>query len=162
MKIVLDFDDTIFNTGKLMLNFHTFITGKVGDFVYPDFIDFTETFGGKNLILLSFSYSCLNSYQKAKIECAGISSFFREIIITSKCKSEEFRILSERYKGEKVFFIDDKAAQIDRVKAKFPDITAIRMKRPQGKHIHRESKLADYVVGDLYEAKDVICKFQFN
>jgi len=53
-------------------------------------------------------------------------------------------------------FIDDKAEQIDEVKKIFPQLIAIRMKRLQGGHIDTKSKLADHVVEDLKEVKNII------
>ena len=59
-------------------------------------------------------------------------------------------------KGEKIFFIDDRGEQIDKIKEKMPQIITIKIERPQGGHINTKSKLADYIVKDLDEAKNII------
>jgi len=217
MKIVLDFDDTIFNThqmvqesvrvfekfgftekefwdayqrckGKkgyfdldliinLVFNFNksnhlsvgdclddkkkineemNFLFGRAKDFIYPDLFDFINSFDKKDLILLSFGTA---DFQGMKIENSGIASYFQEVIITQKDKTEDLKnnILIKN-EGEKIFFIDDKAEQIDKVKEKFPQIITMKMERPQGGHINTRSKLADYVVDNLDEAKEIILR----
>ena len=202
MKIVLDFDDTIFNTHKLMqcfldilkeFNFTeeeffgvykkckekvgdfnpkimigllseirpfdkvkveerlSLILNDLEDFVYPDFFDFAKSFNKKDLILLSFG--AIDS-QKEKIEHSGIISYFQEVIITQKDKTENLENIING--NEKIFFIDDKAEQVDNVKNKFPEIITMKIKRLQGVDIMTESKLADYIIKDLYEAKNII------
>ena len=204
MKIILDFDDTIFNTHRLMrdvcavfesLGFQeeqfwdayveckkkegdfnpkiiidplneiepfdkietkekiNSILDNSKDFVYPDFFDFARSFNKKDLILLSFATTAT---QKVKINNSRITEFFENIIITSRDKSEDIKPICEKYEKEKIFFIDDKASQIDNIKSKFSEIITMKIKRPQGVDITTESKLADYVVGDLNEVKNII------
>ena len=204
MKIVLDFDDTIFNTHQLMqeslavfrsLGFqeeqfwHAYqkCKEKVGDFdkeilinllselksfdkkkvnteidsiisksrnfVYPDFFDFVSGFDKKDLILLSFGTT---DFQSIKIKNSGIVSYFEEAIITSNDKAIDLEKIYNKDKKKKIFFIEDKGEQIDKVKEKLPQIIAMKMERPQGGHINTESKLTDYVVKNLSESKNII------
>jgi FMN phosphatase YigB (HAD superfamily) len=204
MKIVLDFDDTIFNTHRLMQEFLAvfsslsfrekqfwdayaeckekagdfdkeilinlfselksfnkkkvgteidFIISKSRNFVYPDFFDFVNNFNKKDLILLSFGTT---DFQGMKIKNSGIISYFKEIIITQKDKTENLKNVLIKNEGEKIFFIDDKAKQVDKIKEKLPQIVTVKMERPQGGHINTESKLTNYIVKDLNEAKDII------
>ena len=206
MKIVLDFDDTIFNTYRLMREFLEIVKKynfteeeffgayqeckkKVGDFdpktvikllneiksldeikaekeidlilndlkefVYPDFFDFLKSFNKKDLILLSFGAV---DFQGMKIKNSDIVSYFQKVIITQKDKTENLRNVLIKNKDEKIFFIDDKADQIDKIKEKLPQIITIKMERSQGRHINAKSKLTDYVVKDLDEAKKIIFK----
>lgn len=204
MKIILDFDDTIFNTHKLMHDVSA-IFERVGfrkkdffeayrkckekagdfnpeiiidllnevklfdkteakkkidsilnnskDFVYPDFFSFAGSFNKKDLILLSFGEV---NFQKIKIKNSGVNSFFNKVIIIQKNKTKELKPICEKYPEEKMFFIDDKGEQIDEIKKVFPQLIAVRMKRLQGRHIKTESKLANYVVKDLNEVKNII------
>ena len=212
MKIVLDFDDTIFNTHQLMqeslkifkrfdfseeeffkayqeckkrvgdfdldivvsLVFKKFNNSneedlladkkkikekikvlfyRASDFVYPDFFDFSKNFKKKDLILLSFGTA---DFQGMKIKNSGVASYFQETIITQKDKIENLKNILNKNKGEKIFFIDDKTEQIDKVKEKLSQIITIKMERPQGGHINAKSKLTDYVVGNLDEARKII------
>ena len=207
MKIVLDFDDTIFNTHQLMREFLEIVKKfnfteeeffgayqeckkMVGDFdpktiinllnetkpfdkikvekevdlmlsnlsgfVYSDFFDFAKSFDRKDLILLSFG---MTDTQKIKINNSKITEFFEDIIITSRDKIEDIKSIFEKHKKEKIFFIDDKTIQVDNIKRKFPEIITMKIKRPQGVDITTESRLADYVIKDLYEAKNIVSNY---
>ena len=123
------------------------------NFVYPDFFDFARSFNKKDLILLSFGEI---NFQGTKIENSGIGSFFSEVIITQKNKTEDLKPICEKYLEEKIFFIDDKAEQIDEIKKIFPQIILMKMERTRGGHINMKSELADYVVKDLNEVKNII------
>jgi SpoVK/Ycf46/Vps4 family AAA+-type ATPase len=216
MKIVLDFDDTIFNTHQMVrkfievfekigftekefhvafrkcleklgkfdlevfinlifnshesnyLNTVTRFSNKkeieekikeilleTNNFIYPDLFDFVGDFDKKDLILLSFGEI---NFQRTKIENSKIILFFSEIIITLKDKVEDLKLICEKYNKDEIFFIDDKAEQIDKIKEELPQIITLKMERPQGEHINTKSKLADYIVKDLDEAKDIILK----
>ncbi|MCK4592522.1 hypothetical protein KAT63_03755 [Candidatus Parcubacteria bacterium] len=207
MKIILDFDDTIFNTHRLMREFLEIVKKfgftekeffkayqkckeKVGDFnpktiiellneirpfdktkaekkvslmlddlkdfIYSDFFDFAKSFNKEDLILLSFGTT---GTQKIKINNSKIAEFFKDIIITSRDKTdktEDVRPIFEKYKKEKIFFIDDKTIQVDNIKNNFPEIITMEMKRPQGSGITTESRLADHIIKDLYDARNIV------
>jgi len=206
MKIILDFDDTIFNTHRLMREFLKIVKkfdfteeeffgayqeckkivgdfdpktiirlldeiksfdriraeqevnlmlGDLEDFIYPDFFDFAESFYKKDLILLSFGTT---GTQRIKIDNSKITEFFGSIIITSRDKVEDVKPIFEKYKKEKIFFIDDKTVQVDNIKNKLPEIVTMKIKRPQGIDITTDSKLADYTIKNLDEAKSIINK----
>ncbi len=204
MKIILDFDDTIFNT-SLMLDkflevfqragftekefwnnyqktkekaggfnreifiglFHNsnslgeneikkeinFVLGEMSRFIYPDFANFAKNFNKKDLILLSYGIA---NFQKEKIEKSKVALLLNKIIITSEDKVESFKNISQKHKNEKIFFIEDSAKQIDQVKKEFPKVIALKMERPQGRHTDTKSELADYIVNDFYQAREII------
>lgn len=130
-----------------------FLFCRASDFVYPDFFDFANNFNKKDLILLSFGTA---DFQGMKIKNSGIALYFQEIIITEKDKVDDLKNILTKNKGEKIFFIDDKIDQIDKVKEELPQIITMKIERPQGGHINTESKLADHIVKDLNEAKNII------
>ena len=129
------------------------VLSKANNFVYSDFFDFADSFDKENLILISCGIA---SSQKTKIENSKIASFFNEIIIAQEDKVKSFKNISQKCKNEKIFFIEDKANQIDRVKKEFPEVIALKMERPQGRHINTKSELANYTVRDLHEARKII------
>ncbi|MBU4338720.1 hypothetical protein KKB43_05825 [Patescibacteria group bacterium] len=204
MKIVLDFDDTIFNTGdwtEELINIFTeegffreeyevnywkskeekgdfdadfmiqlfseskqinkdkikkeikSTINKSKGFVYKDFFDFAKSFNKKDLTLVSAG---LKEIQMGKIENAGIVSFFGKISISLEYKSDEIELIVKKYPSEKIFFIDDKAKQIDEAKKRLPEIVAIKMERITGRHILPKSESADYIVKNLDEARVII------
>ncbi len=207
MKIVLDFDDTIFNTHELIqcffgvfkqvgfsseefLNGFEMVRKKRRDFdlptfvdllnekkpfdkkavesqldtiinksnvlVYPDFLEFARKFDKDSLMILSFGTT---PFQKNKIEKSNILPFFSEVIITDKNKDEEINHIVNKYNREKIFFVEDKATQIDRVKNKFPEVIVMKMERPEGRFNNMKSELADFVVKDFNDVERVIRNF---
>ncbi len=127
---------------------------RASDFIYSDFFEFVKNFNKKDLILLSFGTT---DFQGMKIKNSGIIPYFQEIIITNKDKTENLKNILKNYGSEKIFFIDDNAEQIDKIKEKIPQIITMKMERLQGGQINKKSKLADYIVKDLNEVKN-ICK----
>lgn len=122
-------------------------------FIYQDFFDFAKSFDKKDLALVSVG---LKEIQVGKIKNTGIVSFFNKVSIPLKYKSDEIELIVKKYPLEKIFFIDDKAKQIDEAKKRLPGIVAIKMERSTGRHILLKSELADYVVKNLDEAKKII------
>jgi hypothetical protein len=201
MKIILDFDDTIFNTYNLMQEFfkvfqkerftedqfwNTYreckrisgdfdknlfmdlsykikifdkekineeinsIVKKSSKFIYPDFFNFAENFIKEDLILLSFG---VTDFQKIKIKSSEIIPYFKKVVITSNDKTVDLESIFNKNNSEKIFFIDDRGEQIDKIKGKLPRIVTMKIERPQGGHINT---IADYIVKDLNEAKNII------
>lgn len=208
MKIVLDFDDTIFNTrGLIQCFFEVFnqagfsseeflngfemvrkkrrdfdlptfvellnekkpfnkkviesrldsIVDKSNVFVYPDFLEFAGKFDKNSLMILSFGTT---PFQKTKIEKSDILPFFGEVIITDKDKDKEINFILNKYDNEKIFFVEDKATQIDMVKNKFPEVVVMKMERPEGRFVNIKSELADFIVKDFNEVEKIIRDFR--
>lgn len=204
MKIYLDFDDTILDTGGFkrelarafreagaseeeFLNNYEAAKAKAGGFdletilesfdrksgfdaaaarkraygmlahmdafVYEDFFDFAKEFGKDNLVLLSFGRTAM---QKTKIDNSKVALYLGEIIVTDRGKEEQFPGILKRHPGKRIYFVDDKADQIDRVKAVAPSVTAMKMERSGGLHTHTESRWADHRVKDFKEVANII------
>lgn len=204
MKIILDFDDTIFDTGsfneeianifielgfskeeyernyqrsmnlkgdfdkdfiielfseikqinrnKIKGEIETVIKGSK-KFIYDDFFDFARSFNKKDLTLVSVG---LKEIQTGKIANAGMVSFFNKISILKKYKSDEIKLIAQKYPTKKIFFIDDKAKQIDEAKKRLPRIIAIKMERPRGRHILPKSEKTDYVANNFAQVRGII------
>ncbi|MCK4919021.1 MAG: hypothetical protein KAS01_01410 [Candidatus Pacebacteria bacterium] len=203
MKIILDFDDTIFDTFQVMQEFRKIfnrlgftddefwsayqqckkdindfnpdifldtierarsydkkkakegmqnLTERFSDFIFSDFFCFLNIAKKEELILLSYG---LSDFQKNKIEKSGIIPYFSEIIITSRDKAEDVEEIQNKYK-EKLVFIEDKAESIDSVKKKLPEVTTMKIIRPQGGHIEKKSELTNYIIQDLFRLEDII------
>lgn len=142
-----DFD--IRKTRRMMDN----IFANADVFVHDDFFDFAREFPKEDLAMLSYGATLS---QREKIENSKIVAHFREIIITDRGKEESFPDIVRKYPREEIFFVEDKADQIDRVKVVAPFVTAMKMERPGGRHREARSSSADYVVHDFYEAAKII------
>ncbi|MCK5413115.1 MAG: hypothetical protein KAI57_01940 [Candidatus Pacebacteria bacterium] len=203
MKIILDFDDTIFNTFRVMQEFRKIfnrlgftddefwsayqqcknnindfnpdifldiigkirpcdknkakegmqnLTEKFSNYIFSDFFCFLNIAKKEELILLSHG---LSDFQKNKIEKSGIIPYFSEVIITSRDKAEDIEEIKNKY-NEKLIFIEDKAESIDSVKKRLPEVTTMKIIRPQGRHIERKSELTNYIIQDLFRLEDII------
>ena len=206
MKIVLDFDDTIFNTYALANNFlevyknagfqeKEFWSGyekvkeqvkdfdlkliadvlydlkqfdknkvkkeinrileKMDSYIYLDFAAFAKNFKKEDLMLLSYGTT---KFQKEKIEKSKIVPLLNEIIITKNDKADDFKNITRKYGSEKIFFIDDRADQIDSVKKNFPQVITLKMERLQGRYTETKSELTNHVIRNFYEAGDIILR----
>jgi len=203
MKIILDFDDTIFNTFQVMQEFRKIfnrlgftddefwsayrqckkenndfvpdifletigeirsydknkakediqnLIERFSDYIFSDFFCFLSIAKKEELILLSYGSS---DFQKNKIEKSGIVPYFSEIIITSRDKAEDIEEIKKRY-NEKLVFIEDKAESIDNVKKRMPEVTTMKIIRPQGGHIEKKSELTNYIIQDLFRLDNII------
>lgn len=134
-----------------------YLLDRTKDFIYPDFFDFAKHFDKSDLIMVSFGAKTGKPvFQERKLAKSGIKPFFGKAIITSKDKIGEIEPIYKKYPGEKIFFIDDKAEQIDKTKTIIPEVIAMKMERPQGWHTEIKSKRADYVIKSLKEAEEII------
>lgn len=126
---------------------------NVDVFVHDDFFDFAKEFGKDKLAMLSFGTTL---FQREKIENSKIVPYFSEIIVTSRGKEEHFSDIIKEHSGKKIFFVDDRAYQIDKVKEAVPEIVAMKIERPTGRYINDKANLADHVVRDLHEVAKII------
>lgn len=122
-------------------------------FVHDDFFEFAKEFGPDRLAMLSFGTT---PTQREKIENSKVVPYFSEIIVTSRGKEEDFRDIAEKHAGKQLFFVDDRAHQVDRVKEAVPEVVAMRIARPSGRYPDDKSERADHIVRDLAEAAAII------
>lgn len=157
-----DFDlDTIFNIFAEQQEFDVRkarrsvdnLFANVDVFVHNDFFDFAKEFGKDNLSMLSFGTT---PSQREKIENSKVVPYFGEIIVTDKSKEENFKDIVKKHADKKLFFVEDKADQIDKVKAATPQVTTLKIERPSGRYINTKSELTDHVVKDFYDVTNII------
>lgn len=127
--------------------------GRSKEFVYSDFFDFVKDFAKQDLFLVTVG---LKEIQEAKVINSGVSFYFSKVSIPLKRKSDEINLIEKKFPTEKIFFVDDKAKQIDKVKKQMPRIIAIKMERASGRHIFPKSELADYTVKNFAQVRDII------
>ena len=153
-KILIDlfYNSSFFGRKKTQEKMNS-VLSKADNFIYSDFADFAGSFNKKDLMLLSYG---MTGFQREKIEKSKIASALDKIIITSESKDKSFETISQKYRGEKLFFIEDDERQIDQVKRKFPKVIALKLERPQKRHPNKKSELTDYVIKDLYKAREII------
>jgi len=128
---------------------------NVDVFVHNDFFDFAKEFGRDKLAILSYGTT---PSQREKIENSKIVPYFGEIIVTNKSKEENFRDIVAQHPDKQLFFVEDKADQIDKVKALAPQVVTMKIERPNGRFVHTQSDLTDHVVKDFYDVADIIKK----
>ena len=82
------------------------IMGKSENFINTELINVLKSLGKENCFLITHGG---DEFQNDKIRRAGVSQLFAEIIILIGSKKEAVESICEKYKNEKVVFVDDKA-----------------------------------------------------
>ncbi|MEI7709166.1 MAG: HAD hydrolase-like protein [bacterium] len=77
------------------------------NFVNQDLVKIIKKLGKENCCIISYGDE---EFQKDKINSAGISSLFFEIIVVQSSKKEAVEKIAAQFPTEKVLFIDDKAS----------------------------------------------------
>ena len=135
MIIILDFDNTIFDTRAFQEEYIVFgepypTSFKKDDlkkFIFPDVWDFFEQTKGKHRIFLATFGD--EVFQRAKVEASGVSHFFEELFFTGgEMKGGP---LARRFSdtGESVVFVDDDPFQLASVQDSAPYIKTIQIER---------------------------------
>ncbi|WP_297510716.1 HAD family hydrolase [Thermococcus sp.] len=125
--------------------------------LYPDSIPFLRGLKelGARIVLITDSST---RWQRRKIEFLGIGDYLDGVIISgetghSKLEDYNFRLALERFPDEEVYVIGDRD-ETDMRGGKSIGATTILVRR--GYYRSRKSRFADYVVGNLLEALEVI------
>ncbi|WP_457751856.1 HAD family hydrolase [Thermococcus sp.] len=125
--------------------------------LFPDAIPFLKGIKalGVNLVLITDSSS---KWQRKKLEYLGIRKYFDGIIISgetghSKLEPYNFRLAKRLFPDEEVYMVGDRD-DTDMVGGKSINATTIMVRR--GYFQSRHSRHADYIVGSLREALEVI------
>ncbi|MDF1497986.1 MAG: hypothetical protein P1P85_01335 [Patescibacteria group bacterium] len=149
LLINLDFDNKMGVTAEIAS-----LLKNSENFIYPDFYKFFNNFNKKDLILLSFG---LTSLQKKKIKNSKVNNFFDKIYITDN-KMEKLESIYRKYSIERLFFIDDKASEIDQAEKLLTGIVTIKIERLRGVYSIIKSEKTNFVVKNLSQAEKIIKK----
>ncbi len=146
--LVLDFDDTLFNTHHLKelhpdykdnppKTYHL----DYRSFVFPDALKFLQQSDHKKFVL-SHAPKRYLSYQKNKMKRSGISHYFQKIHITHESdKVAEMKKIIDKNSYSSIYFVDDKTEPLESVKKMFPQIKTIKIKRFK----HQEEADSPYI-----------------
>jgi len=175
MKIILDFDNTIFNTLLMLSEFlkvfqkdgfteeefwnnYEKTKEKIGGFDQKIFIDLlgNSSFFDKKKTKEKMDSILSRASNFIYPDFADFAKSFNKRDLMLLSYGVSFKIICQKYQGEKLFFIEDNGKQIDQVKKEFPEVIVLKMERPQGRYIEVKSELADYVIKDFYEAREII------
>ncbi|WP_457742208.1 HAD family hydrolase [Thermococcus sp.] len=125
--------------------------------LYPDAIPFLEGLRKikANIVLVTDSST---NWQRKKLKVLGVEKYFDDVIISgetghSKFEEYNFRLALERFPDEEVFVVGDRD-ETDMRGGRKIGATTILVNR--GYHRRRTPKNADYVVGNLLDALEVI------
>jgi len=125
--------------------------------LFPDALAFLEGVKslGAKLVLITDSSS---KWQRKKLEYLGIKGYFDGIIISgetghSKLEPHNFRLARSLFPDDEIYMVGDRD-DTDMAGGKSINATTILVRR--GYFRGRQGRHADYVVGDLREALEVI------
>ncbi|MCK5476102.1 MAG: hypothetical protein KAI71_06005 [Candidatus Pacebacteria bacterium] len=122
------------------------------DFIYSDFYKFVNNFRKKDLILFS---SGTISFCKEKIEKLKINNFFNKIYITDN-RMKKLELIYRKYSTERLFFIDDRASEIDQAERLLTGIVTIKIERSRGVCSNLKSERTNFVIKNLSQAEKII------
>ena len=122
------------------------------DFIYSDFYKFVNNFRKKDLILLS---SGTISFCKEKIERFKINNFFDKVYITDN-RMKKLELIYRKYSTERLFFIDNRASEIDQAERLLTGIVTIKIERSRGAYSNLKSERTNFVIKNLSQAERII------
>lgn len=122
----------------------SFVQNEGGCYVFADVIPFLRSVIDDGLQVIVLTYGD-HQFQTAKFVGSKLSSFCNRFLVTSEAKWRR----SEIFDSPSVFFLDDNPKNIDGVKEKFPQVSAVEVKREGTKYQSAHSLHADLVVHQL-------------
>ncbi len=157
MIIILDFDETIFDTEKFREEFiilsapypTSFKKDELKKFIFPDVWDFFEAAKGKHRIFLATFGDEI--FQRAKVEASGVTEFFEEMIFTGG--EMKGSALAKHFPdtGESTIFVDDDPYQLASVQDLAPHIQTVQIVRDGG-----GQDVAQHTISSMAELKSIL------
>lgn len=140
------------NEYDLILGFQEVIdTAK--EFLYPDTTSFLNQLKNNPKLKIFLLTLGQDKFQQAKVSASGIKNYFNQVFDIQKSKLYFF----ENHKEfSHCIFVDDRGKKIDEIKKRFPQITAIWLKRPHAFYEKEKCELKNYQAETLAEVLEVI------
>ncbi|MES3031956.1 MAG: HAD family hydrolase [Patescibacteria group bacterium] len=99
------------------------ILNESTNFINKELLDIVKKLGRENCYIVTHGNE---EFQRDKIKKSGLDSLFSEIIVVQGDKKEAVEKICEKYKNEKVLFIDDKAKHFEDLDyKKYPNLKTI-------------------------------------
>ena len=93
------------------------------NFLNKELINIIKKLGKESCFILTHGHK---NWQKDKIKNTGIESLFSEIFVVSESKKEAVEKICEKYKDEKIIFVDDKIRHFEDLDfVKYPNLKTI-------------------------------------
>lgn len=121
------------------------VLSQAGEFLYPDALPFLQRThaAGHSLYILTFGE---DDWQRKKIVGAQIDGFV-QVHTTTGSKVEAFKALGAQ--GQPMVLVEDSGPIIDQMKAAYPEMTTVWVRRSTGKYRFEPCTTADHEVEDL-------------
>lgn len=131
------------------------IMGACRKFLYEDAFPVLEVLRSSHeLFLVSHGE---DSFQHAKVNASGISSFFQEVIITSDVTKVTPLSSIVDGEGKNSVFIEDNPLALVESKKVFPWLTTVRINRGEGRYAKEpDDSSFNFVISDLFELQKII------
>lgn len=92
-------------------------------FTNQELLEIVKNIGVENCFIITYGNE---EFQKDKIQRAGITNLFSEIIVVLKSKKEAVEEICRKFSNEKVFFIDDRVSHFKNLDfKKYPNLKTI-------------------------------------
>lgn len=121
------------------------VLSRASEYLYPDALPFLQRThaAGHSIYVLTFGE---DDWQRKKIIGTQIDGFV-QVHTTTGSKVEALHSIGEH--GQPMVLVEDSGPNIDSIKAAYPNVTAVWVRRPNGKYRNEPCHLADHEVADL-------------
>lgn len=143
MKLILDFDHTLFDTDRFCLDAAAYkesgmwVTPAIWDilsaqdYLFPDVQDFLRTCTREDVSILTAITPSLgpesDAFQRMKVERSGVKEFVSQVEYMIGEKGSWVKNVCDRYPNEVIVFIDDRTTQLESVRSHCPQARILQM-----------------------------------
>lgn len=121
------------------------VLSRASEFLYPDALPFLHRThqAGHSIFVLTFGQ---DDWQRKKIIGTQIDGFV-QVHTTTGSKVDALESIGSH--GQPIVLVEDSGPNIDKIKAAYPKVVAVWVRRPDGKYRNEPCHLADYEMTDL-------------